>query len=815
MVYSLAYNILYATIIPVTPPLMIAAIAMFLVIFAVIFNNHYTFLITLGLLLIAALIVYIRWDDAWMSEASATGAAAYIRDLILFVRGYEPYNESYGPVIIISVCGFLALYMALSLYVTFQFYFASLLGIGVFIVNWIMNYKRSDIPFVIFIFCFCVLLYKKLNRKKPDVNRTAIYMTPVFLLVIVCAYFLPVAGKGWNNSGTVEFFRDPLNATNDFFYFIFNPKYFSFQTTGFEGGGGRLGGSLTLNNRPIMRVTADKPTYLAGLIKDTYTGAAWLSTSPGFTSQYSADDARFETVETQLNIPLHLIFGSYADSGMTVRDLSINIGASRTGTLFRPTKSDGVDINTDLALLTDSFGDIRLSDVLPAGAEYSYKYMDINYEDPAILNILRQSRRGIYRDAVDSDMYVDLVPQLVGSQGNRSGFRRIGGYFGDQNLPDQRYIWGMWESQSRSRPGSIAFDPIVYFQDKLIPYSEYVYKTFTGVPEAVPQRVWDLAKQITAGADNDYDRAKAIESYLVKIPYTLTPKDKPNDREFVDYFLFDGKEGYCTYYASAMAVLCRCVGLPVRYVEGYIMPPERPADGVYNITNLQAHAWPEVYFEGFGWVTFEPTAPYSYSYYQTTPAPNTQIFASDFASNPDYEEYMRSMMGGSNYVFPTVNPAQAKAQAEEAKKASYLAMFLSAVALLLFICACFGALILRGQIDILLRQRYIRRLPRNGQAIEYFQDIIKMTRYYRYPMRDNETPVMYAGRIGKRFGFKSDTVFIRDLVAIYNRAKYGGAQIRREDLSVMKGCQQEMLEFLRYIKHKPVFIWNRYISRRI
>ena len=66
-----------------------------------------------------------------------------------------------------------------------------------------------------------------------------------------------------------------------------------------------------------------------------------------------------------------------------------------------------------------------------------------------------------------------------------------------------------------------------------------------------------------------------------------------------------GKEGYCTYFASAMTVLCRMAGLPARYVEGFVAQPG--ADGFAYVTGKDAHAWTEVYFEGFGWVPFDAT----------------------------------------------------------------------------------------------------------------------------------------------------------------------------------------------------------------
>jgi hypothetical protein len=76
----------------------------------------------------------------------------------------------------------------------------------------------------------------------------------------------------------------------------------------------------------------------------------------------------------------------------------------------------------------------------------------------------------------------------------------------------------------------------------------------------------------------------------------------------VDYFLFDLQEGYCDYYASAMVVMARAVGVPARLASGYAQGTYDPAAGRWVITELNGHSWVEVYFEEIGWVEFEPTA---------------------------------------------------------------------------------------------------------------------------------------------------------------------------------------------------------------
>lgn len=102
--------------------------------------------------------------------------------------------------------------------------------------------------------------------------------------------------------------------------------------------------------------------------------------------------------------------------------------------------------------------------------------------------------------------------------------------------------------------------------------AEVFYDLYLQLPENLPSRVKELAYELTEGYSHDYDKAKAIERYLSKnYKYTLTPGDVPKGKDFVDYFLFESKEGYCTYYATAMTILLRCVEVPTRYVEGFIV----------------------------------------------------------------------------------------------------------------------------------------------------------------------------------------------------------------------------------------------------
>ena len=138
-------------------------------------------------------------------------------------------------------------------------------------------------------------------------------------------------------------------------------------------------------------------------------------------------------------------------------------------------------------------------------------------------------------------------------------------------------------------------------------YPDWVRDRYLALLDEVPARVRALARDLTATEPTPYDRACAIESYLRTFPYTLDLPGPPPGRDVVDYFLFDLRQGYCDYYATAMVVLARAAGLPARLAVGYASGTYDAPKAHYIVTEADAHSWVEVYFPGYGWVEFEPT----------------------------------------------------------------------------------------------------------------------------------------------------------------------------------------------------------------
>jgi transglutaminase-like putative cysteine protease len=127
------------------------------------------------------------------------------------------------------------------------------------------------------------------------------------------------------------------------------------------------------------------------------------------------------------------------------------------------------------------------------------------------------------------------------------------------------------------------------------------------IPRLDP-RIVALADSLTRGLDNRYDRAVAIESYLHTFGYT---RDLPATaaQTSLEYFLFERREGHCEYFSTAMVALLRSVGIHARNVNGFLGGQWSQFGDYLVVTQNEAHSWVEVWFPGYGWVSFDPTPP--------------------------------------------------------------------------------------------------------------------------------------------------------------------------------------------------------------
>lgn len=139
-------------------------------------------------------------------------------------------------------------------------------------------------------------------------------------------------------------------------------------------------------------------------------------------------------------------------------------------------------------------------------------------------------------------------------------------------------------------------------------YPPEIRDAYLQLPPLDP-RIAELARQVTARAETPFDKAATLETYLrTKFTYTLNLAGKPGDDPLA-HFLFETRAGHCEYFASALAIMLRTLGIPTREVNGFLPGEYNDLGDDYIVRASDAHSWVEVYFTGIGWMTFDPTPP--------------------------------------------------------------------------------------------------------------------------------------------------------------------------------------------------------------
>lgn len=137
-------------------------------------------------------------------------------------------------------------------------------------------------------------------------------------------------------------------------------------------------------------------------------------------------------------------------------------------------------------------------------------------------------------------------------------------------------------------------------------YPSWLTEQYLQMPDDFSPRIIELAEEITAEYNNPFDKTTAITTYLREnIEYTDVIPLPPRKADPLEWMLFESKKAYCVYYSSAEIMMLRSLGIPARLAVGFAQGENDNDD--YIVRRNDAHAWPEVYFPGIGWVEFEPT----------------------------------------------------------------------------------------------------------------------------------------------------------------------------------------------------------------
>jgi hypothetical protein len=274
--------------------------------------------------------------------------------------------------------------------------------------------------------------------------------------------------------------------------------------------------------------------------------------------------------------------------------------------------------------------------------------------------------------------------------------------------------------------------------------------------------------------------------------YSLEARSAPEGRDFVDFFLFDEKKGYCSYHASALAVMLRAIGIPSRYVEGYIAQ-RAEEDGSAIVRQRDAHSWVEAFIEPYGWLTLEATPAYP------PPDPLNPVPSAYAGYTPPEAE--RGLAGGGQ-----VDADSAQRYFSQALGALAVALSIAialAVILILparaFYCGFKRARLERGLAALSAERRY-------GSLYLYALDLMALS---GQGIARGETAREYAARVKARF-FLEEAPFTL-LSERFEEARYGGRLIEADSETRLRIFIAYAERRLRARLGVLRYLWTRFI----
>lgn len=157
------------------------------------------------------------------------------------------------------------------------------------------------------------------------------------------------------------------------------------------------------------------------------------------------------------------------------------------------------------------------------------------------------------------------------------------------------------------------------------------------LPSDLPESLEELTREVTKDADTAAERAWAIQQFLRGPDFTYSTDPLPGTGyRALENFLQDDRRGYCEQFAASMAVMARIAGIPSRVAVGFL-PGERLEDNIWEVSIRDMHAWPELFFAGYGWVRFEPTPASLTGTPPSWTTPQSESASENETLNPDDE----------------------------------------------------------------------------------------------------------------------------------------------------------------------------------
>ncbi len=542
-----------------------------------------------------------------MSRSVQVASAAQLGERLLFWYeaaktgsiNIDPVPFAFGLMVATWLCGYLATWV----FVRYRnFWGVFILGGAGIMSNLTYLPPNASVQLGLFLFTAFLLVARvqSVRRRRDwesrqvsyDGHLSALSLSDSFILamaVLLIAFLLPVGNKYGPANDVYEYFRTPMRNVEDDFNRLFAGLP-ARKPLGYRIWGDVMAfqGTIHPTKAQVLFVESEVPLYWKARSYSTYTPKGWISDgtvlkSNDWKPSVSAPqpyDRRFDISYTVMpNYDSKTLFAGDqvigVDRGVRLETYdsptyTLDMQGQGNGRALAPKLADTAAIlQQTLALGGESVSDSSLAARLPS--------------DFRLLETVRS------RGSVDRVLLAEVLPARPDILSVQSTGRKI----------KARDSYEITSSVSIATPAEL--------RRAGAGYPTYVVERYTQLHDELPDRVRDLALQLTAGAETPYDKAKALEFYLSGLPYTLEVEPPPFDADGVDHFLFTLGEGYSEYFSSAMTVMLRSIDIPARFVTGYTTGDKVVDKNIYVVTDSNSHGWLEVYMPNYGWIPFEPT----------------------------------------------------------------------------------------------------------------------------------------------------------------------------------------------------------------
>ncbi|MCR4624462.1 MAG: transglutaminase-like domain-containing protein [Lachnospiraceae bacterium] len=627
-----------------------------------------------------------------------------------------------------------------------------LLSAGLIIYLAIMTVSGSDphpaSPAFVFFFAACFITRFSRNRmKKADAARTRNYMTfllPFLLSLPLCLILLPKPEEPISWNWAVRLYENVSDKINE----IMHDLSLKFSSSGKNARFSvEFGYQKTMsydndaeNSDPLLEFTPGYGIpgniYLKGEVFNTFSDGIWSNTIES-TADYSAIDA-FETY-----YGLELFDPQAFSSVLRENRLKIRYLDFTSDILFTPAKN----ILTASAELKDETHvkdeHILFNKTRTYGTEYDISFLQVNYTGRAFKVFITTDLTD-QKEAFDTAKY--------------------------------KYLNSLYSDLS--------------FED-LLAYREYIKTNYTSAP-VIRDSVKEWLDTVTADAASDYEKLIRIERALSGMTYTLAGGELPDyvdsAGDFINYFIIEKQAGYCVHFATAFCLLARYLGYPSRVVQGYKAPA--PDAGTVSVYSNYGHTWPEVYFEGKGWIAFEPT-----------PGMLAERYQGWMSMYKKYSDFDENAFDFSGNIPEAPEPVIDTEYVEDHDESNISGMFILMIVAILFLSLVllFIATVIAGSI----------RKKRMGHVKLYaleFKNVLQIIKEFNIKRTSDETLTEFSKKASEglyalavKAGFEEYAPKFKDTSYIenYEGVIYGNREVNEQDLSDITAVKDRLLRLLK------------------